>query len=479
MGIKSRFFWGLWLCWSMVWAVELPEMGTSADTVLSPAEERELGAAFFRRLRQEGKLLDDPVVDAYLESLGYRLASQSDQPELSFRFFAVRDDSVNAFAVPGGFIGVHAGLIVYSREENELASVVAHEIAHVVQRHITRTAEATGKFSVPAMAAMIAAVALGAKNPELAQAAITTLAAGNIQMQLNFTRAHEREADRVGMEILARSGFDPNGMPAFFGRMQEASRLYDQILPDLLRTHPVTVERIAESQARAEQLPRTKSQGDPVPYHLIRARILVATHPEPEKLRATLEKSLAEGRFRDERALRYGIVLAGLRGTPDPRLREHLAWLRQQDQERAIYLAAAARLDFALGEASQGLTQLAEALRLYPGSPLLLDQYAEALIAAGQPARAKTLLEKKPEPAYPHLYRLLAEARHASGEPEKAKLAMGRYYFAQGDTASAIEQLEQIEAKGEAHFHLRALVDAQLKQWKDIRREEKEREKKR
>jgi len=473
-----RFLVQCSLCWlinySLALAMDLPDIGSSAGSVLSPAEERELGENFLRKMRENHLLLDDPVVDAYLDALGYRLVSYSEQPEQTFHFFAVNDSSINAFAVPGGFIGIHSGLILYTRNEDELAAVVAHEIAHVVQHHITRSVETNSKLSIPLLATMIAAAALGANNPEVAQAAITALTAGSIQMQINFTRVHEQEADRVGMEILSRSGFDPAGMPNFFGRMQESSRLYEQVLPELLRTHPVTLERIAESRARCDQLPKQQHDHEEIPYHLARAQVLVATHENPKQLGKILEKNLAEGKFLNENALRYGIVLAGLASHPEARLQTHIDWLFTHDRPRAIYHDLAARLAVALGQVNQALYRLEDALRLYPKDAQLTMRYAEILLTVDQAPKAQQLLEQYANAAYPEQYRLLAKAHQATGESERAKLAMAKFYFYTGHTISAIEQLEQIEQKNDPDYYFQSQVAALLKHWQDILRAEKQ-----
>ncbi len=475
-----KLFWlAMILCLSagpfLAGAVDLPDMGISADAALPPAKERELGEAFMRKLREQGKILDDPMVDAYLESLGYRLLAYSDNPQQPLRFFAVNDKEINAFAAPGGYIGVNTGLILYTRDENELASVAAHELAHVLQRHITRGAETAKQFSIPMLAAMIAAIAVGAHNPQLAQAAIASITAGSIQMQLNFTRAHEREADWVGMEILARAGFDPRGMPDFFGKMQESARLYGQSVPEFLRTHPVTVDRIADAQDRAARLhaPATEADAD-LPYHVMRARVLVLTHDEPAQLLATLQHALEQGKFLNEAALRYGIVLAGLAANPSPKWFEQLDWLDAHSKNnQAVFDVARAQLHLALHQTESALAQFAQTERLHPGNPLVSLQYAQALLQEDRPLEAKTLLTQLTAPRYPEIHRLLAQAHHDTGEETVAKLEMGRYYYAIGNTSLAVEQLRQIRKGGEGDYYLLSQADALLAGWEQELAEEK------
>jgi len=167
----------------------------------------------------------------------------------------VLENDINAFAGPGGYIGVNSGLILMTEAESELASVIAHEIGHVTQRHLFRAAEAAGRLSIPTMAATLAAILLGTQSPAMGQAAIMAIQAGSVQFQINFTRENEEEADRVGMQTLANSQFDPRSMPTFFERLQQSTRYYGQNIPEFLRTHPVTASRISDTRGRAETYP--------------------------------------------------------------------------------------------------------------------------------------------------------------------------------------------------------------------------------
>jgi predicted Zn-dependent protease len=225
------------------WALDiaLPEMGDSAGELISPREEQEIGQAFFWRLQQSTDLVEDPEVNSYIQSLGYRLASNSNEPNLNYTFFVVPDATVNAFATPGGYVGVNSGLILTAANEDELASVMSHEIAHITQRHILRSFENSKRMTIPRTAAMIAAALLGAADPKAGSAAIMAVQAGSIQSQIDYTRANEAEADNIGMQTLVKSGFNPDAMPSFFEKLQQASRFYGgDAIPEFLRTHPVT-----------------------------------------------------------------------------------------------------------------------------------------------------------------------------------------------------------------------------------------------
>lgn len=252
--------------------IQLPDMGDSAGAVISPRQEKELGEAFFRDLHAKIHINEDAEIQQYIQSIGQRLAANSDNPGKHFHFFVVVDDNINAFAGPGGYIGVNSGLILLTEAESELASVLAHEIAHVTQRHLQRAFEMAGRLSIPAAAATLAAILLGAHSAELGQAALVAVQAGSTQFQVDFTRDNEKEADRIGMQTLSTADFDPRSMPVFFERLQKSSRYYGQNIPEFLRTHPVSASRIADTRGRAEQYDYRQYQ-DSSSYLLAKAKL--------------------------------------------------------------------------------------------------------------------------------------------------------------------------------------------------------------
>lgn len=234
-------------------APALPAMGEVASDTLSRAQEREIGQRMMMEVRRRLPLLEDPEVNAYLQDLGQRLATHSQAPELDYHFFVVDLPAINAFAMPGGYIGVNAGLILSARSESELAGVLAHEIAHVTQRHIARGIEASQRASLQNAALLLAAILVGSQDSQAGTAAAAASMAGSIQQQLNYSRAFEHEADNLGIRMLAAAELDPNGMPTFFERLALATR-YQGRPPEYLSTHPVTETRIAESSNRAASL---------------------------------------------------------------------------------------------------------------------------------------------------------------------------------------------------------------------------------
>jgi predicted Zn-dependent protease len=252
---------------------KLPELGDSSQTMMSPAQERKLGEAIVRQIRGAGGYLDDPEVNDYLNELGNRLVTSTRDVRQDFVFFAVPDPQINAFALPGGFIGVNTGLILLAQNESQLASVLAHEISHVTQHHVTRMLANQQNVLMTTIAglalAILASKVGGSNSGQATSAAIAGTQALSAQMQINFTRENEYEADRVGFSRLVAAGFDPNAMGAFFERLQRSSRFVEGTAPSYLRDHPVTYERIAEAKTRAQDLPTNGSRT--LDFHMVRA----------------------------------------------------------------------------------------------------------------------------------------------------------------------------------------------------------------
>ena len=236
-------------------AVKLPDIGSSAAALATPQELREYGAGMLQEMRAYDMVLDDPLLSDYIGSLGYRLVAASDRADSGFTFFIVRDQQINAFAAPGGFVAVNAGLINVMGSEDELAGVLAHEISHVQQQHILRAFEDQKKMSIPIMLAMVGVmIAAAGRTDDAAPAALVAGQSLMIQRQINFTRGDEAEADRVGIALLARAGIDPNAMAGAFQELQKVMRVNGIDIPEFLLDHPVDTKRIAEAKARAEQL---------------------------------------------------------------------------------------------------------------------------------------------------------------------------------------------------------------------------------
>ncbi len=258
--------------------VKLPDIGSSAAALATPQELREYGAGMLQEMRAYEMVLDDPLLSDYINSLGYRLVASSERPDSGFTFFIVRDQQINAFAAPGGYVAVNAGLINAMDREDELAGVLAHEISHVQQLHILRAFEDQKKMSIPIMLAMLGVmIAASHRTDDAAPAAMVTAQSLMIQRQINFTRGDEAEADRVGIQTLARAGFDPNAMASAFQELQRVMRVNGVDIPEFLLDHPLDTKRIAEAKERAAQLGCPKDNRVRTPQSVVPAGSLNLT----------------------------------------------------------------------------------------------------------------------------------------------------------------------------------------------------------
>lgn len=452
---------------------ELPSMGDTAGQLISPEQEKQFGESFMRQIRRSGKLVQEPELNDYLQQLGYQLAAASDAPGYGFTFFLVDDPSINAFAGPGGYIGVHTGLLLAARNESELAGVLAHEIAHVTQRHLLRAYEAAQRMSLPTAAALLAAILIGSQDGQAGQAALVGIQAASAQYQINFTRANEHEADRVGIQTLARAGIDPRGMPDFFERLHQQTRLYGSRLPEFLSTHPVTTNRIAETAARAEAL-AGQGRRDSLSFQLARARLQVDASTQ-------LRDLLADYQARSDQlgeAERFGYALALWRSGERDAAQRELVRLRQQNPDRLAYPLNLARLELERKRPDQALALYEELLDLNPGNVTVTRAYAAALLAQGQAGKARSLLAQliqAGEARQPELYRLLAEAAGKAGKPRESHEATAEYYYLNGQTHAAIDQLELALKVPGMDFYDNARISARLHAFQNEARKEQAR----
>ena len=424
--------------------IALPEMGDSAGALVSPVEEYQVGQSFYWSLQQSVTLVDDPEVNSYINSLGHRLVTNSDDPGRSFTFFVVPDNSVNAFAAPGGFIGIHTGLMLTSEAESELASVMAHEIAHVTQRHILRNFERSKRMSIPMTAAMIAAALLGVADPSAGSAAIMAVQAGNVQMQLDYSRAHEAEADNLGMQTLVNAGFDPNAMPRFFERLQIAGRFYGgNQIPEFLRTHPITVSRIADARGRAANLEPRPQIRDTKKFYLMREKVRVMTSANLRELIKTYEDKLKENKTEDQSVTRYGYALALLKNSNYTQARDEINDLIDLDDNQLSYHLVLADIEIALGRMDAALAIYNDFQRVYPDDWALSIKQVQALLRANEPRKAITILQRQLDvgESSADLYRLLAKAYGDMGQKSKSHVWLAEHYHSSGQLMQAADQL--------------------------------------
>jgi len=461
--------------------ITLPDIGDPSGNLLSPAEDQRLGQAFMRSVRAIQPVITDPLLNAYIQSLGSRLAVNSDDPSRPFHFFLIEDPQVNAFAGPGGYIGVYTGLITTTESESELASVVAHEIAHVTQRHLVRSFDAVQRMSLPMTALAVAALVLGAAagNTAAGAAAAMGVQAGMVQSQINFTRANEEEADSFGIQILAKADFDPQAMPTFFERMGQATRLYDSgKLPDFLRTHPVTTNRIADARGRAGKYPYRQSP-DSLEYHLLRATLRGNEFDTPQEAVIFFSGTLSGRRFRNEEAERYGYVRALMANRQYTEAAEQLDVLLRKRPEHISYLVLQALLLKEQGKPEEGLQVLKDGLDLYPGNYSLSIYYTELLLNQNRADTALTLLDEqiRLRPQDARLYKLSAQAAGKAGNSNLGHQYLAEYYYLNNALEPAIRQLQIALKDDTISYYRSAQMTARLHEFQNESTEMKSRKK--
>lgn len=446
----------------------LPDLGDESIAIISPAQERKLGEDLMRQSRRALAFVDDPELNGYIQSLGQKLVSHADTAQQDFRFFIIDNSAINAFAMPGGFIGVHTGLILATQSEAELASVLAHETAHITQRHIPRLITESQRTSLPAMAAILAGILLAGSGHQGGEAAIALTGAAVAQKEINYTRSFEEEADRIGMQILARSGFDPRAMPTFFERMQNLNRVNETNLPEFLRTHPVTTNRIADSRNRAEQLAYRPAR-DRSEFEHMRAKIRALAPGNPQEIARGFKEDIAQGKFREADAERYGYVVALLRANQLATARTEVQKLLAHSPNKPAYRIMQAEIEMAARNYKQALSLYADAQTKVANNAVLMRYYANALLQTNHHRQARDLLKAalQQQPDDPVLYKMMAEAAGGTGASYEAHRALAESYYLNGDAHAAIEQLQIASRFAGDNFYLQSSLEARMAAIKD------------
>ena len=424
--------------------IRLPDMGSPANAILDNSLEAQIGRMIMRDIRNSGQVVEDTLVTEYLNAIGSRIAAQTNEGDHDFTFFAVKDPRINAFALPGGYIGVHTGLIEATRNEDELAGVLAHEVAHVTQRHIARAIHANSRQNILTTAMMLGAIIIAAAGGggDAVQGALAVAQGTAVQQQINFTRSNEYEADRIGIAALSDAGFDPYGMASFFDVMSRQSTTSPEMrAPEFMRTHPVTTARIAEARNRAREYPPVQSD-DSTSYGITRMRVLVARYDTPEKAVAHFESREYESQDDIER---YGRAVAYQRAGDYFGALPIFEELLEKDPSVIAYHIGLGQTLVALDQWSDAIEVFERAVKLFPRNVPLVVEYADRLIELRQPALAHDMLLDllNNVPPTPEQVRLIARAASLAGDEAEAYYYLSEYRLMIGDLPGGIGYLQQ------------------------------------
>ena len=446
-------------------SIDLPDIGTAASSTLTIDQELQYGDAYMRMLRNRAPIINDPVLNEYIDSLGHRLVANADDVKTPFTFFMIRDRNINAFAFFGGYVALHSGLFLHAQSESELASVMAHEIAHVTQRHLARSMEEQARRTPATIAALAGSLLLAIAAPEVGIAAITAATAGNMQGQINYTRSNEKEADRFGISTLSKAGFNVNDMPTFFTRLADEYR-YASTPPPMLLTHPLPQDRIADTRSRALNYPSVNVP-ESLEYHLAQARVVARyANIKPEAALDWFNRNEKKSSSSIKAAFQYGRALVHLDNRKFDRAKPILIALHQQDKSNHFYMDALADLYIALKQPETAAVMLKQALKSAPSNPVLMINYANVLLSQDKIEQGVRVLQR-----YSHEYpndvngwHLLSEAYIKLGQSDEDLAARAEILALKANWGKAIQYYTQASQLTEFGSLKQARYDARIDQ---------------
>ncbi|MBB3103726.1 M48 family metalloprotease [Azomonas macrocytogenes] len=451
-----------------VTANDLPSLGDSSSSIVSPEQEHVLGRAWLSMLRGQVKQLSDPQLKDYVETSVYRLAETSQVQDRRLEFILMDSPELNAFAAPGGIVGVNGGLFLHAETEAEYASVLAHELAHLSQRHFARGLETQQRLQLPMMAALLVGiVAAAAGSGDAGMAAITSTQAAAIQAQNTFSRQNEQEADRIGLVNLERAGYDPRAMPSMFERLMRQYR-YDQKPPEFLLTHPLTESRIADTKNRAEQAMPGGAE-DSQRYQLMRARMKLQFETTPgvtaKQFRALLDETPKDD------AARYGLAIAQIKNGQFDEARKNLSPLLAKAPNDMTYNLAQMELDIATNRLPQADERMKRLYQLYPSNYPVQQMHIELLLKRRDTEAATRILERvvSQRNKDPNIWYQVAEVRGQVGNLVGVHQARAEYFALTGQYDQAFQQLDYAKRRS-SNFQEASRIDARLKELKEEKR---------
>jgi predicted Zn-dependent protease len=453
--------------------LKIPNLGASSTSLYSEQYERRLGNLWLKVFRAQAPVLDDPLLADYLESLVFELVLHSNLRDRQLQMVIVDNPTINAFAVPGGIIGIHNGLLHHAQSEDELAAVLSHEIAHLSQRHFSRQREQAASQSRLTIAALMASIAIAATaGSDAGLAAMTATQAAAQDSRLRYSRANESEADRIGLKTLVASGRDPHAAADMHERMLSAHRLYSaNRLPEFLRTHPLSEKRVADMRNRARKERRViRPKSFDFMLMQARARSQLANNAM-EAVALFSDQAKQDGI--DGAVGFYGLTLAYLESGEPKKAQDALARAMLPDPDNLAFVIAQSEIDSALGQHKSALNRLKDRLSLSPGNHPLTMAYADALWRAELPHIASQVLraQSKTYPDDPGVWYRLAEVQGLAGDIIGLHQSRAEYFILVGALDAAQSQLNYALKLVNNNFTLSATINERLREIVEIREE--------
>jgi predicted Zn-dependent protease len=448
---------------------QLPDMGTSAGNTLSIGQEMQMGDFYVRQLRGSAPLINDPLLVQYINKLGMRLVSHANSVKTPFHFFLINNDEINAFAFFGGNVVLHSALFRYADNESQLASVMAHEISHVTQRHLARAMEDQKKNAPLTWVGALGSILLAMASPQAGMAALSGTLAGTQQGMISFTQQNEQEADRIGIQVLQRSGFDPQAMPTFLEKLLDQSR-YSSRPPEILLTHPLPESRLADARNRANQMRPVVTQSSE-DFYMAKARTLGMYNSGRNQLTSDLLDNWSKGNIREQHAAAYGRALQAMGANKWDEARKLLQPLLTAQPTNAWYLDLSTDIDLGQNKFADAINRLKNAPDLKQ-NPVLQLNLANAYVQAKQPEQAAAILNRYTfaHPDDSNAWDLLAQTEADLGNRDQELAARAEVMALVGRLDQAISLLSSASAQVKLGSLQQARYDARIDQFRELQK---------
>ena len=447
----------------------LPDMGTTAGSTLSINQELQMGDFYVRQLRASAPLINDPLLNQYINELGQRLVAHANSVRTPFHFFLIQNDELNAFAFFGGNVVLHSSLFRYTDNESQLASVMAHEISHVTQRHLARAMEEQRRTAPLTWVGALGSILLAMASPQAGMAALTGTLAGAQQGIISFTQGNEQEADRIGIQVLQRAGFDPQAMPTFLQKLADQSR-FSSKPPEILLTHPLPDSRLADARNRANQMRPVVVQSSQ-DFYMAKVRSLGMYSTGRNQLTDDLLNEYAKGNVREQQAAQYGKAVQFLQAKSFDSAKRVIAPLLAKQPDNVWFLDIMTDIDIGLNQPQQAIAMLSSA-KGSNTNPVLQLNLANAYVEAKQPANASRILNRYTfaHPDDVNAFDLLAQASAAQGLRDEELSARAEGLALNGQLDQAISTLSSASAQVPLGSLKQARYDARIDQFRELQK---------